>query len=524
MLRNRLQATRPRLRYLAAVCCCSLAVASAGLSDPVPADTDGDGIPNSSDADIDNDKVPNAKDGNVDGGTARSGPLAGSYVGDRFRNGDPREQDIDGDGLNDDDPAEKDIDGDGLDDDDSDELDIDGDGKPDGSKSERDIDGDGLEDDSTLEKDIDGDGLDDDDPAEEDIDGDGLSDNDPEEEDIDGDGRKDNSLREADIDGDGLDDDSPEELDIDGDGLDDDSLEEEDIDGDGLDDDSPFETDIDGDGFDNEWDDDADGDGIVDVDEQSATGFWEEFDDKTRWPDGATITHGLTMPVVGIPWRIAIAGGPAPTVLHAHSGLTPQNGSTLFYVGGSAKSAGGKMTLAFEATPVATDAPPGANQDLGCNVSFNSYFNMIGDNGLIDPTGVVHISFNGYGTTGPTIFQGEAFTCLTRDPVGGLYFWNSRRAPFVTNKRQTIAFQVNGDYLTITAVGLGSLVFHHPDLSTKLAPDRTHFWWEPSGTVAPPGNLYYKRKLVLHRVTDNPDLVRSSTVTPGLGPSPAAAR
>lgn len=524
MLRNRHQATRPRFRSLAAVCCCSLALSSAGLSGTVPADTDGDGIPNASDMDIDNDNVPNAKDRNVDGGIARSGPFAGSYVGDRFRNGDLRELDIDGDGLNDDDPAETDIDGDGLDDDDPDEKDIDGDGKPDDSKSERDIDGDGLDDDSDLEKDIDGDGLDDDDPAEEDIDGDGLADNDPEEEDIDGDGRKDNSLREADIDGDGLADDSPEELDIDGDGLEDDSPEEDDIDGDGLDDDSPFENDIDGDGFDNDLDADADGDGIDDVEEQSATGFWEEFDDATRWPDGATITHGVTLPVVGIPWRIAIAGGPAPSVLHAYSGLTPQNGNSLFYIGGSAKSEGGKMTLAFEATPVATDALPGANQDLGCNVSFNNYFNMISDNGLVDPTGVVHTSFNGFGTTVPTIFQKEAFTCLTRAPVGGLYYWNAARTPFATNKRQTIVFQVNGDYLTITAVGLGSLVFHHPDLSTKLAPDRTHFWWEPSGTVAPPGNLQYKRKLVLHRVTDNPDLVRSSTVTPGLGPSPAAVR
>jgi len=262
----------------------------------------------------------------------------------------------------------------------------------------------------------------------------------------------------------------------------------------------------------------------VDEEEILATGFWEEFDNAARWPDGATITHGVTMPAVGIPWRIAIAVGPAPSVLHAHSGLTPQNGNSLFYVGGSAKSTGGKMTLAFEATPIATDAPPGANQDLGCNVSFNNYPNMIADNGLVDPTGVVHTSFNGYGTTVPTIFQKEAFTCLTRAPVGGLYFWNAARTPFATNKRQTIVFQVNGDYLTITAVGLGSLVFHHPDLSTKLAADRTHFWWEPSGTVAPPGNLHYKRKLVLHRVTDNPDLVRSSSVIPGLGPSPAANR
>lgn len=524
MLSTPFQVARVSARSLAALCSCLLAMASTGLSGPLPADTDGDGIPNSSDADIDNDKLPNATDRNVDGGLARSGPFAGSYVGDRLRNGDAREFDIDGDGLEDDDPAETDIDGDGLDDVDPREKDIDGDGKNDDSKSERDIDGDGLDDDSDPEEDIDGDGLHDNDPAEEDIDGDGLADNDPDEEDIDGDGRKDNSPREADIDGDGLEDDAPDELDIDGDGLGDDSLEEEDVDGDGLDDDSPFENDIDGDGFGSEWDADADGDGIEDAEERAATGFREEFDDASRWPDGATIDHRVTSPLIGIPWRLSVAGGPPPTIIHAHSGLTPQNGNTLFYLGGSANSSGGKMTLAFEATAIATDALPSANQDLGCNVSFLNFPGMIADNGGIDPTGVVHTSFNGYGTTGPSIFQGEGegFTCLTREPVGGLYYWNSRRTPFTTNKRQTIAFQVDGDYLTITAVGLGSLVFHHPDLSTKLAADKTHFWWEPSGTVAPPGNLQYQRKLVLHRVTDNPDLVRSSTVTPGIGAAVSA--
>jgi hypothetical protein len=521
---TRSHATPLRVRSLAALCSCLLATVSTGLCGPLPADTDtdADGIPNSSDADIDNDRLSNATDLNVDGGIARSGPLAGTYVGDRFRNGDPRELDIDGDGFADRDAAETDIDGDGLADDDPREKDIDGDGKPDGSRTERDIDGDGFDDDSALEKDIDGDGLDDDDSAEEDLDGDGLADHDPEEEDIDGDGREDHSLRETDIDGDGLDDDSPDEKDIDGDGLDDDALEEEDIDGDGLDDDSPFETDIDGDGINNEWDPDADGDGIEDTEELSATGFWEDFDDASRWPDGATIDHAASSPLVGIPWRIAIAGGPRPTIVHAHGGLTPQNGNTLFYVGGSANSSGGKMTLAFEATAIATDALPTANQDLGCNVSFLNFPGMIADNGGIDPTGVVHTSFNGYGTTGPSIFQGESFTCLTCEPVGGLYYWNSRRTPFTTNKRQTIVFQVSGDYLTITAIGLGSLVFHHPDLSTKLAADKTHFWWEPSGTVAP-GYLEFQRKLVLHRVTDNPDWIRSSSVTPGLGPPPAAS-
>jgi hypothetical protein len=57
------------------------------------------------------------------------GPLKGRYVGDRRRNDDPAEKDIDGDGFNDDSDSEKDIDGDGTEDDD--DLDDDGDGTED---------------------------------------------------------------------------------------------------------------------------------------------------------------------------------------------------------------------------------------------------------------------------------------------------------------------------------------------------------------------------------------------------------
>ena len=98
---------------------------------PTPADLDGDGIPNIVDPDVDNDGIPNGLDRNVDGGKAKSGPFAGTHIGDHLRNTNPLELDIDGDGLNDDALDEEDIDGDGLNDDASDELDIDGDQRPD---------------------------------------------------------------------------------------------------------------------------------------------------------------------------------------------------------------------------------------------------------------------------------------------------------------------------------------------------------------------------------------------------------
>ena len=111
---------------------------------PTARDIDGDGIPNIVDPDVDNDGIPNGLDRNVDGGWAKSGPLAGRFVGDHLRNANPLELDIDDDGLKDNALNEEDIDGDGLNDDADEETDIDGDQRADDALNERNIDGDGL--------------------------------------------------------------------------------------------------------------------------------------------------------------------------------------------------------------------------------------------------------------------------------------------------------------------------------------------------------------------------------------------
>ena len=151
------------------------------------ADLDRDGTPNISDRDVDNDGILNGADRNIDGGTARSGPLRGRYIGDNLANDSSQELDMDADGLADDAVLETDIDGDGL---------------PDGERRETDIDGDGLLDNSPTETDIDGDGLSDTAASETDIDGDGLADGLSGEVDIDGDASA-NGL-DVDVDGDGM--------------------------------------------------------------------------------------------------------------------------------------------------------------------------------------------------------------------------------------------------------------------------------------------------------------------------------
>ena len=151
------------------------------------ADLDRDGTPNISDLDVDNDRILNRADRNIDGGTARSGPLRGRYIGDNLANDSSQELDMDADGLADDAVLETDIDGDGL---------------LDGERRETDIDGDGLLDNSPTETDIDGDGLSDTAASETDIDGDGLADGLSGEVDIDGDASA-NGL-DVDVDGDGM--------------------------------------------------------------------------------------------------------------------------------------------------------------------------------------------------------------------------------------------------------------------------------------------------------------------------------
>ncbi len=61
---------------------------------PGAPDTDGDGIPNIVDPDVDNDGIPIALDRIVDGGTCKSGPKRGRYVGDKLPNNSAAERDI----------------------------------------------------------------------------------------------------------------------------------------------------------------------------------------------------------------------------------------------------------------------------------------------------------------------------------------------------------------------------------------------------------------------------------------------
>lgn len=147
---------RAKLAVVALVATMSLGQAVAS-----PKDLDEDGITNRLDPDVDGDSKRNGDDPNVDGGICRKGRLKGKFVGDRFRNDDPREKNIDGDGRSD--KTDDDIDGDGIRNGKDDDCDGDGKGRS------RDQDDDGDDEDDDVDRDDDNDGISDDDESEVEI-------------------------------------------------------------------------------------------------------------------------------------------------------------------------------------------------------------------------------------------------------------------------------------------------------------------------------------------------------------------
>jgi hypothetical protein len=189
-------------------------------------------------------------------------------------------------------------------------------------------------------------------------------------------------------------------------------------------------------------------------------------------------------------------------------GLAPSDGSGLFYLGSAVQTANGKFVLAFEFTPVLTDAPSGAS-DLGLNISFANT-TMISAGGGIDPTDVVHINVSAAGVVTCDFYDAVSAVAIpstTTPYVNNAYQWNPRGTRWVTGRKQVLILVVDGDRMRVISPGHGSVEFYHADLSTKVSAS-TNFWWEPSGSVAPGASQFYRRKCVLHRVTDSLEKVQ----------------
>jgi hypothetical protein len=251
----------------------------------------------------------------------------------------------------------------------------------------------------------------------------------------------------------------------------------------------------------------------------NVTGIYENFSDTNRWANNSTITHNVSTPIVGSVWLLHVPAGDPPKVLTANKGLTPTEGVSLFYLGSSANSKNSKMTLAFEITPVATDAELVAGQDFSLNISYNKD-EMLPTTGGIYPNGTVHINFSSSYVTAAGYYLGEAFTCLNAVNSGSGFPWSPNSSVLPVNVRQQIIYEAEGNYLRLTMVGKGSLLFYHPLLSARLGTSKTNFWIEPSGSAGP--NIFGS-PITAATISGNTTVTVSSTSTLMVGAVVAGA-
>jgi gliding motility-associated-like protein len=216
-----------------------------GTPNYLDTDSDGDGIPDATEGttDTDNDGIPNYLDTDSDGDGI---PDSTEGITDTDNDGIPNylDTDSDGDGIPDATEGTTDTDNDGipnyLD------TDSDGDGIPDATEGTTDTDGDGTP--NYLDLDSDGDGIPDSTEGTTDTDNDGTP-----------------NYLDTDSDGDGIPDATEGTTDTDNDGIP--NYLDTDSDGDGIPDSTEGTTDTDNDGTPNYLDTDSDGDGIPDATE-----------------------------------------------------------------------------------------------------------------------------------------------------------------------------------------------------------------------------------------------------------------
>jgi len=230
----------------------------------------------------------------------------------------------------------------------------------------------------------------------------------------------------------------------------------------------------------------------------SNIGFLDEFDNSVAYPNGGNYpVHLTTMPEVGAVWRVSNTDPSKPPVI-ANRGVRAQTGS-LIYIGSSTPTTTGRFVMAAEIT-LSASIYPASVLDNGCNMSYGEV-QLIHDDGSIDPNAdkPVHINFSRRGIESATILPSTSLTCLNATNSGSGLLWNPTVENLTYGKKYTIIFEAEGDILRITMVGVGSLVFTHPDLSTKIGSTNTYFWWEAGGDLQ--GVTQYKTITTLNRIS-----------------------
>jgi hypothetical protein len=236
----------------------------------------------------------------------------------------------------------------------------------------------------------------------------------------------------------------------------------------------------------------GDGTGITDPEafrkeleaQSTSIGFHDRFDRSDRYSEGATITNLASTPEVGDwAYRVRQGGATTPTVT---AGALECGGDTLYYLLNRAPTPNGVFSMGAIIEMERTSVYATAINNGGWNISIGSV-PLIDDSGSIHPIDTeapIHLNFSIAGITSATLYPSTNLTCLNRTYVGGVYPWDELdRQQLPKNAKIAITIRVVGDIVEVTAVGLGTILLTHPNVSAKIGSEYTYFWWEPNGPL-----------------------------------------
>ena len=228
--------------------------------------------------------------------------------------------------------------------------------------------------------------------------------------------------------------------------------------------------------------------------QSTSIGFLDRFDRSDRYAEAATITSLSSLPQVGTyPYRVRQDGATTPTV---SSGALECGGATLYYLQNRvATPGGGKFSMGLVMELERTANYLTAINNGGGNISFAPVpmVDDVGNIGGLTAIAPAHLNWSNEGVTAFTLYPSTNLTCLNATAVGGVLPWNPDLQQLPLGDKFTILIRVEGDLIEVTAVGLGSLYFTHPDVSTKVGSDYTYFWHEPNGPTTGTGYRHVSR-------------------------------
>jgi hypothetical protein len=228
--------------------------------------------------------------------------------------------------------------------------------------------------------------------------------------------------------------------------------------------------------------------------QSTSIGFLDRFDRSDRYPLSSTITHLSSMPEVGdYPYRVNLNLGPLARVL---SGALECTGDSLPYFQNRVSTvSGGNFSMGLVVEMIRTAVYETALFNGGFNVSICDV-PMVNDSPPAIPalsagniSGLenkfpIHINFDMRGITSISLYGGGGLSCLNASYISSTYYpWNTELQELPLNQKNTILIRITGDILEIEAVGIGTLMFTHPDIPLRIGSPYTYFFYEPNGPL-----------------------------------------